>query len=55
MDHAVYDIWKVESVRHFKQPWRLQLINYVAHFPSEAAAQHYLDFVKKERKKFGLP
>jgi hypothetical protein len=47
MNHELYDIWYDVRPLH---PWRLQLIDYVGGFMSEASAQLYRDAVKKHRE-----
>lgn len=55
MTHERYEIWEQESANDPEYPWRLQLVNYIAEFPSKVAAEQYRDFVKVERKRLGLP
>lgn len=54
MAHQLYDIWFEE---HPEQPivknlpWCAQLVDNVGHFPTEMAAQEYVDAVRKQREK----
>jgi hypothetical protein len=59
MQHELYDIWEVELTDNISKvdldkPWKVQLIKYVANFPTQGAAQRYVNAVKAERKKQGL-
>ena len=43
------DIWKEENPKIPELPWRAQMAGYVSQFPTEAAAQKYVDGVRKYR------
>ena len=42
----LFDIWEEETGAN---PFRLQLVNYVAQFPSQGAAERYAEAVKRHR------
>jgi hypothetical protein len=42
---ALFDIWEEEAVRGLT--WRVQLVGYIAFFPSEEKAKSYVDAMKK--------
>ena len=46
---VLFDIWEEEPVRGL--PWRVQLVGYVAFFPTEEKAKSYVDAIKKTVKK----
>lgn len=48
--HALYDIWESAEAGW----WCAQLVNFIGHFNSEAAAQRYVAAVRVERKRLGL-
>jgi hypothetical protein len=41
----LFEIWEETGLN----PFRLQLVNYVAHFPSQGAAERYAEAVKRHR------
>ena len=47
--HNFLDIWKEENPRIPELPWRAQMADYTAQFPTEEAAQKYVDGVRKYR------
>ena len=42
---ALFDIWEEDPVRGLS--WRVQLVGYIAFFPSEEKAKSYVDAMKK--------
>jgi hypothetical protein len=52
MKRELYDIW--EDKTFATRPWLVQLVDYVAHFATEAQAQRYVTAIKTERKRLGL-
>jgi hypothetical protein len=45
---ALFDTWEEPGT---KDPWKVQLIGYIGHFPSQAAAKKFVDAVKLHRSK----
>jgi hypothetical protein len=45
MARELFDIWEDTGAN----PFRLQLVNYVAQFPSQGAAERYVEAVKRHR------
>lgn len=52
MIRQVYDKWTVEG--ETQTPVRVQMFDYVAQFPTDAAADRYIDSVKKYRERQGI-
>lgn len=52
--HPLFDIWEDKSPLNGKYPWRAQLVKYVAEFSTKAAAERFVEAVKKTRKQWGL-
>jgi len=51
MKPELFSIWEEPTPLKLSLPWRVQLVNYIAQFPTEADAQKYVDSVKKERER----
>lgn len=47
----LYDIWQEEKPVIPELDWRMQLINYVAQYPTQAAAERHKAVIEVERKK----
>lgn len=48
----LYTIWEEpEPILRGSLPWKCQLINYIASFPTQLAAEKYVRSVQKERER----
>jgi hypothetical protein len=47
----LYDIWQEEEPAIPELPWRMQLLNYIAQYPSKEAAEKHKAAIEFERKK----
>ena len=56
MSHERFDIWEEHSTGALtsKLPWRAQLINQVAYFPTKEAAERFVAGVQMARERLGL-
>ena len=59
MKRELYDIWEIELTEEttkadLDKPWKVQLVKYVANFPTQSAAQRYVNAIKAERKRQGI-
>ena len=56
MAHERFDIWEEHSTGALtsKLPWRAQLINQVAYFPTKESAERFVAGVQKARERLGL-
>ena len=49
MKHELFDIWEDYTGPWGDSPFRVQLVNYVGHFPSQVAAEQFVESTKKAR------
>jgi len=54
MSRKLFEKWKVESKRPLHRPWRVQCVNYVAHFASEIACDKAIAAWTVERKRLKM-
>ena len=56
MERQLFEIWEDKDliVKSPQFPWRAQMPNHVARFPTEEAAQRFVDATKAYRKKHNL-
>lgn len=50
----LFAIWEEPTPLKLSLPWRVQLIGHIGQFPTEIAAQRYVDAVIAEREKAGI-
>ena len=49
MKRELFDIWETETDRPILR-WHVQMVNYIAHFPSEELAISFVAATKKARE-----
>ena len=55
MTRARFEIWEdPTSPLGPLVPWKVQMIDYVASFPTKESAERYVDTIRAYRKKHGL-
>lgn len=50
---ALYSIWQEPTPLKLSLPWRVQLVNYIAQFPTEEAAKRYVVALRAEQERLG--